>query len=69
MTTVEDIQEAIAQLPACELARFRVWFEAFDADSFDAVIDRAAQSGQLDAFAEEAIAAYRARTLLKAGST
>jgi hypothetical protein len=33
MTTVEDIQEANAQLPACELARFREWFEAFDADS------------------------------------
>jgi hypothetical protein len=69
MTTVGDIQEAIRQLPASELARFREWLEAFDADSFDAAIDRDAQSGQLDAVAEEAIAAYRARTVLKAGST
>jgi hypothetical protein len=69
MTTVEDIQEAIRQLPASELARFREWLEAFDADSFDAAIDRDAQSGQLDAVAEEAIAAYRARRVLKAGST
>jgi hypothetical protein len=69
MTTVEDIQEAIRQLPASELARFREWLEAFDADSFDAAIDRDAQSGQLDAVAEEAIAAYRARPVLKAGST
>ena len=66
MTTVEDIQEAIRQLPAFELARFREWFEAFDADSFDAAIDRDAHNGQLDAVAEEAIAAYRARTVLKA---
>jgi hypothetical protein len=65
MTTVENIQEAITQLPAWELARFSEWFEAFD----DAAIGRDAQSGQLDAVAEEAIAAYRARTVLKAGST
>jgi hypothetical protein len=69
MTTVEKIQEAITQLPAWELARFSEWFEAFDAESFDAAIGRDAQSGQLDAVAEEAIAAYRARTVLKAGST
>jgi hypothetical protein len=69
VTTVEDIQEAITQLPAGELARFREWFEAFDADSFDAAIWRDAESGKLDTFAEEAIAAYRARTVLKAGST
>jgi hypothetical protein len=69
MTTVENIQEAIRQLPASELARFREWLEAFDADSFDAAIDRDAQSGQLDAVAEEAIAAHHARTVLKAGST
>ncbi|UPK00590.1 hypothetical protein [Bradyrhizobium sp. 170] len=69
MTTVENIQEAITQLPAWELARFREWFEAFDAENFDAAIGRDAQSGQLDAVAEEAIAAYRARTFLKAGST
>jgi len=69
MTTVEDIQEAIRQLPASELARFREWLEAFDADSFDAAIWRDARSGQLDAFAEEAIAAYRARKIPRAGST
>lgn len=69
MTTVEDIQEALAQLPACELAPFREWFEAFDAESFDAAIWRDAESGKLDAVAEEAIAAYRARKIPKAGST
>jgi hypothetical protein len=69
MTTVGDIQEAITQLSARELARFRAWFEAFDAESFDAAIWRDAESGQLDAVAEEAIAAYRARKIPRAGST
>jgi len=69
MTTVEDLQEAITQLSARELARFRAWFETFDADAFDAAIWRDAHRGQLDAFAEEAIAAYRARKIPRAGST
>jgi hypothetical protein len=69
MTTVEDIQEAIARLPALELARFREWFEAFNTNSFDGAIWRDTRSRQLDAFAEEAIATYRARKIPRAGST
>ena len=60
MTTAEDIEKAIEQLPPHELARFRAWFDAFDADRFDAAIERDARDGKLDAFAEEAIAAHRA---------
>jgi hypothetical protein len=60
MTKVEDIEKAVEQLPPLDLARFRAWFEAFDADRFDAAIERDARSGKLDAFAEEAIAAHRA---------
>jgi hypothetical protein len=59
MTSAEDIQEAVEQLSAKELARFRAWFDAFDADRFDAAIERDARDGKLDATAEEAIAAYR----------
>jgi hypothetical protein len=36
MRTVEDIEKAVAELPAAELDKFRAWFEAFDADRFDA---------------------------------
>jgi hypothetical protein len=43
-----------------ELARFRAWFEAFDAQQFDAVIERDARAGKLDAHADEALAAHRA---------
>jgi len=60
MTTAEDIEKAIEQLSPGELARFRAWFEAFDSDRFDAAIERDARDGKLDAFAEEAIEAYRA---------
>jgi hypothetical protein len=60
MTTPEDIERAVEQLPPRELARFRAWFEAFDADRFDAAIERDANAGRPDAFAEEALAAYRA---------
>ena len=67
MTTSEDIQRAVAQLLSWELARFRAWFEAFDADCFDAAIQRDAHRGKLDAFAEEAIASYRAGKVPKAG--
>ena len=60
MTTTEDIEKAVEQLPPEELARFRAWFEAFDAKQFDAAIERDARAGKLDALAEEALAAYRA---------
>ena len=62
MTTAEDIEKAVEQLPSPELARFRAWFEAFDAEQFDAAIERDARAGKLDAHAEEAIAASRTRS-------
>ncbi len=58
--TTEDIEKAIQQLDARELARFRAWFEVFDADRFDAAIERDAAAGRLDTFAEEALTAHRA---------
>ncbi|NVN86531.1 MAG: hypothetical protein HXX15_10630 [Rhodopseudomonas sp.] len=60
MTTAEDIEKAVEQLSSRELARFRAWFEAFDAERFDAAIARDAAAGKLDALAEEAVAAHRA---------
>jgi predicted transcriptional regulator len=53
-------EKAVEQLPPHELTRFRAWFEAFDADQFDAAIERDAQAGKLDALAEEALAKHRA---------
>ncbi len=60
MTTAEDIEKAVEQLDPRELARFRAWFEAFDAERFDAAIARDAHAGKIDALAEEALTAHRA---------
>lgn len=60
MTTAEEIEKAIEKLDPRELVRFRAWFETFDAERFDAAIERDAHAGKLDALAEEALAAHRA---------
>jgi hypothetical protein len=60
MTTVDDIERAVAKLPPEELAAFRAWFEQFEAAHFDERIGRDVSAGRLDAMAEEAVAAHRA---------
>jgi hypothetical protein len=59
MMTVEDIERAVSKLPADDLARFRAWFEEFDAACFDRKIELDAESGKLDRLAEQAIADFR----------
>jgi len=59
MSTVEDIERAVSSLTPDELARFRVWFETFEASRFDEKIERDARAGKLDQLAEEALADYR----------
>ena len=58
--TTEDIERAIEQLTPEELARFRAWFAQFDAEQFDKAVAQDIRAGKLDAFAEEALSAYRA---------
>jgi hypothetical protein len=60
MTTAEDIEKAVEQLAPQELARFRAWFEAFDAAQFDAAIERDSRAGKLDKLADEALVEHRA---------
>lgn len=59
MTSVTEIEDAVARLPRAELAVFREWFDAFEAERFDARIDEDAASGRLDRLADEALADYR----------
>jgi hypothetical protein len=59
MKMLEDIERAISQLPSAELDRFRVWFEAFDAQRFDERIERDDRAGKLDRMADEALAEHR----------
>lgn len=58
MVSAEDIEKAVEQLAPRELARFRIWFEAFEARQFDDAIERDAHAGKLDALADEAHAAH-----------
>ncbi len=57
--TIEDIEEAVAKLPPDQFARFRAWFEEFDAARFDQKIERDANAGKLDALADEAVDDFR----------
>ena len=54
--TVEDLEKAVSKLAADELAKFRAWFEAFDAARFDSKIERDATSGKLDRLADAVVA-------------
>jgi hypothetical protein len=60
MTTLEDIEKAVAQLPPDQLVRFRAWFEEFEASRFDQKIERDVKTGRLDRLAEQALADFRA---------
>ena len=55
MTTVQEIEESVAHLPEPDLGKFRSWFEVFDAKAWDKQFERDAQSGKLDALADEAL--------------
>ena len=47
--SVEELQAAVAQLPAKELDRFSQWFEEFLADQWDRRIEADVLAGRLDA--------------------
>lgn len=60
--TIEDLEKAISKLPPDQLAKFRDWFEAFDAARFDQKIERDASAGKLDRLAKDALEDYRKGT-------
>jgi len=47
--SVEELQTAVAQLPAEELDRFSQWFEEFLAEQWDRRIEADILAGRLDA--------------------
>ena len=57
---LEDLEKAVAELPVEQLARFRAWFEEFEAARFDKKIEQDAAAGRLDRLAEEALSDFRA---------
>ena len=54
MSTVQEIKDAVSQLPLEDLAVFRVWFAEFDVTSWDRQLDADVAAGRLDQLAEEA---------------
>jgi hypothetical protein len=59
MTTLEEIEKAVSKLSPDELARFRTWFEQFEAARFDRKLEQDAKGGRLDQLAEQAITEFR----------
>ena len=60
MQAMQELQSAVTQLSAEELARFRAWFDEFDAEVWDGQFEEDAKSGKLDRLANRAIADFRA---------
>jgi hypothetical protein len=60
MTTVEQIENAIRNLPPGELASLRTWFAQFDSAAWDEQISRDMANGKLDALADNALEHLRA---------
>lgn len=55
MSTLEEIEHAVAELSQDDLQAFRHWFAEFDAALWDSKIQRDAADGKLDALAEQAL--------------
>jgi hypothetical protein len=58
--SVQEIEQAITQLPKEELNRFSQWFEEYLADEWDRQIEADALAGRFDAVGKRAIADYEA---------
>jgi hypothetical protein len=55
MSRVEEIEGQVKDLPPDELAAFRDWFTAFDAEAWDRQFDADVISGKLDGMAGRAL--------------
>jgi len=55
MSTVQEIQEAVTQLPPEDLTAFRLWFAEFDAVLWDRQLEADVNAGRLDDLGEEAM--------------
>ena len=58
--SIQELEQAVTELPPKELARFRTWFDEFDAQVWDKQWEADAESGKLETIAERALNDYRA---------
>jgi len=63
MSTVVEIQEAIARLSETEREELRLWLETYEEDDWDRQITADAASGKLDLLTRQAKAAKRSGKL------
>lgn len=56
MTSIQAIEAAVEQLDPAGRARFRAWFERFDAADWDQQLEHDVEAGALAWLAEEALA-------------
>jgi hypothetical protein len=55
MSNLQEIEQAVSQLSAEELANFRVWFAEFDAAIWDQQFEQDVAAGRLDDLAQKAL--------------
>ena len=55
MSTVVDIENAVRQLKAEDLAAFRAWFAEYDAENWDRQFEADVNAGSLNWLREEAL--------------
>ena len=60
MSKVKEIEQAVAELPPEDLARFREWFTEFETRVWDRELAEDADQGRLDKLAEKALRDYAA---------
>ena len=60
MGDVEKIEQDVRALSPAELARFRSWFLDYDWAAWDHQLERDAQAGKLDHFADRALCDHAA---------
>ncbi|MBE9078881.1 hypothetical protein IQ241_16540 [Romeria aff. gracilis LEGE 07310] len=54
MSNLQEIERAVSQLSAEELADFRSWFAEFDAETWDRQFEEDVAAGRLDDLAKRA---------------
>lgn len=59
-TRIQEIESAVSRLSPAELARFREWFDEFDASRWDKQIEADVTQGKLNKIAERALEDYKA---------
>jgi hypothetical protein len=59
MSTLQEVETAVRHLSAEDLAAFRRWFAAYDAELWDRQLEEDVRAGRLDRLADEALKEHR----------